>query len=665
MVQSLQQKSFQTIRYTIDVMFYYEVWVASTKYKGKAPLTYCSKEELAPLAVVSVPLRGNLVTGFVVRQVPKPDFIVKEVKAVLSQQPLPRHCFELAQWLSSYYHAGLGEALRQFAPSAPAVTRRRENEAETGQIQEELGLDSPLTAEQSAAISYINNQKSTTVLLHGETGSGKTRVYLELAKKTILAGKSVILLTPEIGLTSQLAEAAASALNCPIHILHSEMTPASRKKTWFKILESQSPSVVIGPRSALFAPLAKLGLIVVDESHETAYKQEQSPYYHAVRVASRLGGLVGAKVILGSATPSIEDYYLAQTKNSIFTMRLQAKSQSQADLSLDVVDLKDKSNLSKSHYVSDPLIKQMSETLAAHKQTLLYYNRRGTARLILCANCGWQLLCPNCDIPLVYHGDQHETRCHTCAYKQVPPSKCPVCTNPEIIYTSIGTKALTSFISNLFPSAEVNRFDSDNTKGERLNEVYAKVKSGVVDILIGTQLIAKGLDLPKLKLVGIILADSSLLLPDFTAQERTFQLLHQVIGRVGRHGPGKIVIQTFEPDSFVIKAATKRDYKRFYDQIIEERRQFRFPPFSYLMKLTCRRASESGAKQAAVSLKNKLAKSGLPVEVIGPTPSFRQRIGRNYYYQIVARSKNRNHLLELAEMVPPGWSVDLDPINLL
>lgn len=645
-------------------MFYYEVWVASSKYRGDRPLTYRSSFELAPLSVVSVPLRNGLATGFVANKVTKPGFTVKEIRANLSDKPLPSHCLALANWISDYYCTSLGEALRQFAPSVPAIRRRAEGDDPGQQIQEDLRLDFKLTAEQISAIDYINNNNSTTVLLHGDTGSGKTRVYLELAEAVLETGRSVIMLTPEIGLTTQLTRAVTEKLNCPVQLLHSEMTPAARKKAWFKILETDQPMVVIGPRSALFAPLAKVGLIVVDEAHDTAYKQEQTPYYHASRVASRLGNLTGSKVILGSATPS-EDYYLAKRRKAIFRMKLQAKSARQADISIEIVDQRDKFNSSKNRYLSDPLIKQVEQALADHKQTILYYNRRGTARLILCSNCGWQLLCPNCDIPLVYHGDDHEARCHTCGYKQVPPGKCPSCGNPDIVFTSIGTKALADLVTSFFPSARVKRFDSDNVKGEKLNELYESVRRGEVDILVGTQLIAKGLDLPKLQLVGIVGADSSLAIPDYSAQERSFQLLYQVIGRVGRHAAGKIVIQTFEPDSYVIAAAASRNYEAFYVKTLAERRTYRFPPFSYMMKLSCHRSSEAAANKAASDLRTKLATNRLGVEVIGPVPSFRHRIGKNYYYQLVLRAKQRGSLTQLTKQIPAGWSIDLDPINLL
>jgi primosomal protein N' (replication factor Y) len=646
-------------------MHYYEVWIADGRYHGSTPLTYSSKDIVAPLSVVSVPLRNSLATGFVVNEAPKPAFSVKDIRSVLSDRPLPFHCIQLAQWLKDYYQCTYGEALRQFAPSVASVRRSKAVDVPQEPTQEDLHLDDTLTDEQSGAIEMIQNHPSVTVMLHGDTGSGKTRVYLELAEQALASGRSVIILTPEIALTTQLQLAVSRKLSAPIYTLHSELTQAERKKTWFKILESKGPMIIIGPRSALFAPVSGLGLIVVDEAHEPAYKQDQSPKYHTPRVASQLGLLTSSKVILGSATPSVADYYLASEHDAIVRMKLQAKSSREADVKSEIIDLRTKANFTRNRYLSDRLISEVNEALSGGKQALIYFNRRGSARLILCDKCGWQLLCPNCDIPLVYHGDEHEARCHICGYKKAPPRNCPSCGNADVIYTSIGTKTLVSIVQSIFPNAKVQRFDSDNTSGERLNDAYDELHRGDVDILVGTQLIAKGLDLPKLSLVGIISAETSLALPDYTAEERTFQLLYQVIGRVGRHGHGKVIIQSFEPSSPVIQAAATRDYAGFYKQAISERQDYRFPPFSYLMKAVCRRATLSGAQNAAEKLKKEFTAQGLPVEVTGPSPSFYQRRGRYYYYQLVVKAKDRKHLTHLASLAPAGWSIDLDPLDLL
>ena len=642
--------------------------VADSRYRGNAPLTYSFDGTLPDLSVVTVPLRQRMVTGFILRKTTKPGFAVKPIKTILSRQPLPAHCLKLAQWLVDYYACSFGEALRQFAQSQPTVRRKdgsnEQSVAESPALQLELGTT--LTKDQAKALKTIRAGAGTTFLLHGDTGTGKTRVYIELAQETLAAGRSVILLTPEIALTSQLAAAVEQQLHNPTYVVHSQLTAASRKKIWLAILESKVPVVIIGPRSALFSPVSNLGLVVVDEAHEPSYKQEHSPRYQTIRVASQLGSLTGAKVVLGTATPLITDYYLAGERQAVAEMRQMAVGRKHTEVETRIIDLKDRTNFPTDPYLSKPLLEVIRKTLNAKKQVMLYLNRRGSARLILCTNCGWQLLCPNCDVPLIYHADSHDARCHICAYSTAPPVACPECQSPDIIYRSIGTKALTEAVAKLFPEYRVQRFDSDNVAGERVNEVYERLRAGEVDILIGTQLLAKGFDLPRLGLVGIIAAETSLALPDYTAEERSFQLLYQVIGRVGRgHAKGQVIIQSYNPGSVVLQAAVERDWQLFYKRSLEQRQQFRFPPYSYLLKLTCRRATPVGAKGAAEKARKQLLAQKLQVEILGPTPSFYARRGRYYYYQLVIKSKQRSDLLKLSKIMPPDWTIDLDPADLL
>ncbi len=638
--------------------------MADGRYHSDKPLTYSAEMPLQTGNIVSVPLRGRTVSAFVSGKVAKPTFATKPVKSLLSESLLPKHILPFAGWLQSYYATNIGDCLRQFAPTKPIIRRKAEAVTIVEPKALEKALQKPLTADQKKALAAIAKAKSTTVLLHGETGTGKTRVYLEMAQKTLAAGRSVIILTPEIALTAQLAEVVRHHLDHPVYILHSELPEAQRKKIWLAILEADQPVVVLGPRSALFAPVQQPGLIVVDEAHEPAYKQQQSPRYQAVRAASQLGALTGAKVILGSATPSLVDYHLANEHRAIVRMTQMAAGESK--VKIDIVDLKDKSKLSSTPYLSKPLIEALKQSLAKGRQAMVYLNRRGSARIILCNNCGWQLLCPNCDIPLVYHADKHLAICHTCGHQQAPPTVCPQCANPDIIYKSAGTKTLADELGRLFPEARIARFDSDNDPAERLNQLYPALRSGEIDILVGTQLLAKGLDLPKLGLVGVVAAETALALPDFTSEERSFQLLYQVIGRVGRgHSAGQVVVQTYEPDSAVIKAATKRDYKSFYDYALKERQLFGFPPFCYLLRLSCRRLSAEGAEKAALKLLDKLQSAPVKASIIGPSPAFYARRGRYHFWQLVVKAKRRDQLLELAKLVPADWSVDLDPADLL
>ncbi len=649
-------------------MFYYEVAIADKRYHSDKPLTYSYQAKLKPRTVITVPLQNRLVSGFVIKAVAKPAFAVKQLKSVMSSTVLPAHSLELAKWLSDYYVCTLGEALRQFAPTRPAVRRRPEETpqsiGESPAIQ--LDLVSPLTKDQKSAIKAIKAGQSITYLLHGDTGTGKTRVYLELAKEVLESGRSVILLTPEIALTAQLAGAVEQHLPYPSYILHSHLTEAQRKKLWLAILESEGPVVVIGPRSALFTPVKYIGLIVLDEAHEPAYKQEQTPRYQSSRVASRFGHLSGAKVILGSATPLVTDYFLAKQHSSIVRMKKPAIGSGKAFSETELVDIKDRRNFTKNHHLSNQLIDEMVTTLSSKKQIMIYLNRRGTARVVVCTNCSWQLHCPRCDIPLIYHGDSHDVRCHTCGFTSVPPQFCPQCQNSDLTYRTVGTKALTDAVAKLFPEARVSRFDSDNPAGERVNELYQKLRSGEIDVLVGTQLLAKGFDLPKLGLVGIISAETSLALPDFTSEERAFQLLYQVAGRVGRgHTAGKVIIQSYDPSGIIIQAAVKKDWRLFYKHVLAQRQMFRFPPYSYLAQFVCRRASAKSAEAAGMRLRQIFLDQRKPVEVIGPAPAFYAKRGGNYYWQVVLKSKDRKHLVELAKLVPANWSVDLDPTNLL
>lgn len=645
------------------IMNYYEVLPADGRYHSNKPLIYSHPGELTDLSVVTVELKNRIITGCVLGQTKQPEFDVKPIKAVISTKPLPNHCLTLANWLSEYYPATVSECLRQFMPTSPII--RKVSEKIPAEIVSQLEWHAQLKAEQLKALAEINENKSTTVLLHGETGSGKTRVYIEMARKSLEAGRSVIILTPEITLTAQLAQVVKAHLNFPVLILHSQLSTAERKKLWLEIINTSKPLIIIGPRSALFTPINNLGLIVVDEAHEPAYKQDQNPRYHAARVASQLGKICGAKVVLGSATPSITDYYLAGSHSAVVEMK-SAEDLKTKQIDIKVIDLKDRANFASSQHLSVSLIDEVSKTLSLKKQVMIFLNRRGSSRLILCTACGWQYVCPNCDIPLVYHADKHNTVCHICNFTSRPPVKCPDCANIDLIYRSIGSKSLAEELKKLFPNHKIKRFDGDNLDGERLDQLYREVVSGQIDILVGTQIMAKGLDLPRLGLVGIVAAESSMGLPDFSSEERTFQLLYQVIGRVGRgHGLGKVIIQTYEPDSLVVTSAKTRDWKLFYEHTLKDRQKFTFPPFCYLLQATIRKSSSAAAQRSADKLKRLLLTKKLKVEIVGPAPSFYARRGNNYYYQLVLKSKNRQNLVDLAMCFPADWQINLDPINLL
>jgi len=331
-----------------------------------------------------------------------------------------------------------------------------------------------------------------------------------------------------------------------------------------------------------------------------------------------------------------------------------------------VVAAYDKANFSRHPQLSDTLLTAVQVALDQKNQVLIFLNRRGTARLVVCQQCGWQALCPNCELPLTYHGDTHSMRCHTCGYTSKAPLHCPNCGSSEIVYRSLGTKSIVDALTRSFPKARIQRFDTDNTKTERFDQHYEHVLAGNVDILVGTQLLAKGLDLPRLSLVGVVAADTSLSFPDYSAEERTYQLLTQIIGRVGRgHQAGYAIIQTYNPNSPVITGAIKKDWESFYKQQLAERQQFLFPPFCYLLKLTCIRKTQASSEAVCHKLLVELQQLHLPVQIIGPTPSFWEKSAKGYSWQLVVKSKNRKHLLTIVNNLPASWSYDLDPINLL
>lgn len=645
-------------------MYYYFVWVRSNRYHGSEPLTYASPERLPTGSIVRVELQKQLVMGIVSGPTTAPRFQTKPIKHVFDLPPVPAQLLKLTAWMQDYYPAPLGIIAQHILP-VNLSEKQLEAPLPTDFPKPDLSQLPPLTTEQQAALAAMDTRN--TYILHGTTGSGKTRVYMELAARTIAAGKSTIILTPEISLTTQLAGVFSRIFSKRVVVIHSRQTPAQRQTAWLTCLRSTQPLIVIGARSALFSPLPKLGLIVLDEAHEAAYKQEQAPQYQAGRVAAYLAKLTSASLILGSATPSVSDYFLAQQKNRpIIALSQLAQQNDHPDIKITMVDRRDHSLFNRSPFLSQALIKAVEAALERGEQSLLYLNRRGTARLVLCENCGWLASCPRCDVPLTYHDDHHELRCHSCQYHTSAPSSCPTCGHPGIIYKTAGTKAIAMEVKRLFPDARAARFDTDNLKAERFEQHYEAIHGGEVDILIGTQLLAKGLDLPRLSTLGILLADTSLYMPDFSAEERTFQLISQVLGRIGRgHLAGQAIIQTYHPDHPILQDAIKGDYEHFYQTELVSRRQFMFPPFCYLLKLTVRRASLKSVESAAENLKAEIESSGHNVRVEGPAPSFHERPLGKYQWQLIVKARHRDELLKIIEQLPANWSYDIDPLDLL
>lgn len=643
-------------------MQYYEVYVASQRYHGQSALTYAADFVLGPGAVVTVPLQRDTVLAMVVKQVPKPSFACKPVTANL-ELTLPVANVRLLEWLANYYPGPLGILAQLFMPgSLKQAPRTKQNEQAP---PPHLDLP-PLTADQEQALAALRDT-TKPALLHGITGSGKTRVYIELAQAELLAGRSSLILTPEIGLTPQLFQSLTNTFGDRVVTVHSELTPAQRRDVWLKICNTTQPIIVIGPRSALFSPIHNLGLIVMDEAHDNAYKQEQAPYYQTSRVAATLAGLHKAKLVMGSATPLLDDYYTFEAKGlPIITMEHLARDKDAAPVAVEMINLRDRAAFSRSAWLSTKLLEAITLAISRGEQALVFLNRRGTARLVICQICGWQAVCPRCDLPLTYHGDSHHLQCHTCGYTQSAPTSCPMCSSADISFKSIGTKSLVAELERLFPKARVQRFDSDNLKAERMEAVYQSVSDGSVDILVGTQVLTKGLDLPKLSVVGVVLADTSMYFPDYTAEERTFQMLTQVLGRVGRgHRAGTVIIQSYNPDNPTIQQAVAKDYRSFYEAQIKERQLFHFPPFYFVLKLRIGRKRQSSTEQAAHKFAQELLQQRLPIELSGPSPAFIEKINDVYYWQIIIKAKQRKVLLDIISQLPANWTYDIDPTNLL
>lgn len=647
-------------------MYYFKVWVASQKFHGHEPLTYGFPEDIKIGGVVSLPLRNASVNGIIVSSTTKPLFSTKLITKVLFDKPLPSQSLQLLSWLHTYYPAPSGILASLFLPSALLV--KKENLARYPVVG---ATNSPvlpeLTKDQTHAIEAISKSAPKTTLLHGKTGTGKTRVYLELAQTQLKIGENVLVLTPEIALTSPLARIFKTELNRQTIVIHSNLSEKQKREAWLQILSSNEPLVVIGPRSALFAPFSNLGLIVVDESHDGAYKQDQAPYYQTTRVAAKLAGLHNAQLVLGTATPNIQDYYIAKAKHlPVVRMTEQAVRSSSYERVSTLVNSQEKDKFSQHPSLSDALIEAIRTALSNKEQSLVFLNRRGTARLVLCQTCGWQALCKNCDLPMTYHGDIHLMRCHTCGFSQPTVSLCPVCSSTDVIFKSLGTKALAQSLQRLFPEARIQRFDADNSKTEKFEANYAAIVAGSIDILVGTQLLIKGHDLPLLSVVGIVAADTSLYFPDYTAEEQTYQLLTQVLGRIGRgHRNGTAIIQSYNPTHPAVLSALSGDWESFYKSQLAERKRFGFPPFVQLMKLSVARATQSAAQSAATKLAQELREMSLPVQILGPTPRFLERVGNRYRWQIIVKSKSRDPLLKIIDILPANWTHDLDPSNLL
>ncbi len=539
--------------------------------------------------------------------------------------------------------------------------------------------DSPceLNQEQAVAltklVASVHKKEFTPFLLHGVTGSGKTEVYLQAIVETLNLGRSALVLVPEIALTPQLVGRFRRRLQCGIAVLHSGLSVGERYDEWRRIRRAEA-QVVIGARSAIFAPLASLGMIVVDEEHEGSYKQADGLRYNARDLALVLGKQRGAVVVLGSATPLVTSVY-AVHQGKLTDLSLSGRVNNRPMPSTLLLDQRG----TKNRTILPELATALQENLASGGQSLLFLNRRGFATWLVCRDCGKALTCPSCSVTLTYHQQKKSHICHYCDYAIPAPSLCPGCGGGEIGLLGLGTERLEEEMTALFPEARIARMDRDTTRGRGGHErLLRKLELNELDILIGTQMIAKGHDFPGVTLVGVISADTTLNLPDFRGSERAFQLVSQVLGRAGRGDlPGKVLVQTLNPEHFALKTAAAHDYEGFYKEELAQREDAGYPPFSYLAALhfssTSAKEVEAEAGLAAKALRRLKQQLRLRVEILGPAPAPLARIRGRYRWQLLLKSVQRNGLHRLlAEFrlchKPAAivrMAIDIDPLELL
>ncbi len=645
-------------------MRYYEVAPNQIIRATNHVFTYASEKKLLPGHIVNVEVGKKMFIAVVMREVEKPQYATKVIQGTVEHTPLPLPILRLAEWLSSYYATHFALVLQTILPRGINKKRRERPSIDRAPMRSRTNY--LLNSTQKKAITDIEGTSPGTILLHGVTGSGKTAVYIELTKRTLENGKSVIVLVPEIALTSQIVDEFASHFD-NIIVTHSKQSEAERHLAWRDALTSSQPRLIIGPRSALFMPLSSIGLIVIDESHEPSFKQEQSPRYSALRAASILAKGHDAKLVLGSATPAVADYFLAShSGRPIVEMTKTARNATPPKITL--VDMTKRNAFQRHRFLSNALLEAIESSLASKKQVLVFHNRRGSATTTLCETCGWQASCTRCFVPLSLHADKHELRCHVCGLVEKVPVSCPVCHDPNIIHKGIGTKLIESELKKLFPKTNIGRFDGDSDTDQTLESVYKDLYDGTIDIIIGTQVVAKGLDLPNLRTVGVIQADAGLSLPDYGASERTFQLLAQVVGRVGRNDQQtSVIVQSYQPTHPAISDGLAQNYPAFYEKTIVERRRAHYPPFIFLMKITCVYKTESAAIRNARALAQKLKQyAPKTVEILGPTPAFYERQRDTYRWQLILKSPRRQDLTDILNQIPAThWQFEIDPISLL
>jgi primosomal protein N' (replication factor Y) len=685
------------------------------------PLTYILSGGDARFPVkgrrVVVPVGHRDMVGVIweTREKEPPSVSLKKVKKVLDQAPiLPDYLIRFLEWTSSYYFYPLGQVIAEALPPGLLSPRSRRIFRISNGLSKTRGrrpefpswsteVPSELTKEQETVINVIFKALACRsyhpVLLHGVTGSGKTEVYLRAAKECLKQGRSVLVMVPEIAMTTQAVGWFMGRFTDQVTVLHSGLTEAQRRNQWFRIKEGKS-KIVIGTRSAIFAPLSDIGLIVVDEEHDPSYKQSEKMRYQARDMALLRGQISKATVVLGSATPSISSFKNSLNgKYQLVTMKNRVAERSLPRVI--VVDRRKKEKEKQSNelksarpeWLSRELEQATRDTLNKGEQVLLFLNRRGFATYVFCPDCGYVFRCPHCNIALTWHRGDKSIKskkegvlsCHYCGMKLAALPVCPKCHGQAVKAFGYGTERVAADLEKIFPGVKIARLDRDTVQSRRhMEEVVFDFRKGRLDVIVGTQMITKGHDFPGLTLVGILWADLSLNFPEYNATERTFQLLAQVAGRAGRgEKPGLVIIQTWLPDHYVLDCAITQDFKVFYEKDVEFRKALGYPPFGRLINFIFSGQEEARVRDTAVNvakLGEKLAKaiksvSGSQFEILGPAPSPRAKVKDRYRWQILLKSSSISDLRTLCtgilsrkgEMIPSNvrMEVDVDPYSLL
>ena len=624
---------------------------------------------------IVVPFAHKDITAFVFEVVPvieETTYAIKDVIKVIDKEPLfTQSHIDLATWMSKFYFCSEGEAISAMIPSNK---REKDLDESFGSDYESIEItESQLSDEQKSAIHSIYTSEEALHYVYGVTGSGKTEVFFNVAYQTIALGKQVIYLVPEITLTYQLVTYLSTRFHNRVAILHSKMSGSQRLKEWKRIQKGEV-DIVIGARSAIFAPFNSIGLIIIDEEHEQTYKAGNTPRYHARQVAQKIASQHSAKIVMGSATPSLEAW--AMMNEGQIVKHTLAKRVSGGYLpTIQVVDM-----LQEKEMISRLLYRSMKETLEKKRQVILFLNRRGFSYFFHCNSCGYEMSCPHCSVSLTFHKSEHAMVCHYCNYRTKPIDVCPSCNSVDVGYAGFGTQMVEQEIRKKFPHAILSRIDADisKKKGE-VKDILDKFQKGEIDILLGTQMVAKGLNFPKVDLVGIVLADSTLNLPDFRSQERTFSLILQVSGRSGRYNNnGKVIVQTYHAQNQAIKMATTHNLEKFYEEELDIRKQTLFPPFTRLVNLVVRGKNKDLCKNEIENIAS-LASSAIEhlprgvVELVGVSECPIEKINNNWRYHIILRSVDFKGLLQVVTYIQRNHKVmrntyleiDVDPLHLL